>query len=82
MECDIEAAGDRVDQAETPEAREEGLWALFYLAPQEELLWASMERSRQRLEVFRATCADPEPSDADDVAYETLITEIAGYLGH
>ena len=80
LECDIEAAGDRVNQAETPEARAEGLWALFYLSPQEELLRTSMERSRQRLEVFYATCADPEPSDADDIAYEALITEIAVYL--
>ena len=82
LECDIEAASDRVDQAETPQAREEGLCALFYLAPQEELLWATMERSRQRLEVFQATYADLEPSDVDDVANEALITEIAGYLGH
>lgn len=65
-----------------PQAREEGLWVFFYLVAQEEFLYASMEWSCQRLEVFQATCTDLEPSDANDVTYEVLITEIAGYLGH
>ena len=82
MECDIEMTGDRVDQAETPQARKESLWVHFYLVLEVERLWATIERSRQQLEVFQATYADHESSDADDVAYEVLKTEIACYLRH
>ena len=82
MDCVIEAAGDRVDQAKTPEAREERLWALFFLVQQSEGLGETLERARQRVDAFQASFADDheEPSDADAVAYEVLKTEIAAYL--
>ena len=83
LDCVIEAAGDRVDQAETPEAREESLWALFFLVQQSEGLGETLERARQRVDAFQASFADDqEPSDADAVAYEVLKTEIAAYLRH
>ena len=43
LDCLIEAAGDRVDQAETPQAREESLWAQFFLIQQSEGLQETLE---------------------------------------
>lgn len=43
LDCDIETVGDRVDQAETPQAREKSLWAYFYLVLELEHLWATSE---------------------------------------
>ena len=83
MDCLIEVAGDRVDQAETPQAREESLWAQFFLVQQSEGLRETLERARQRVDAFQASFADDqEPSDADTVAYEVLQMEIAAYLRH
>ena len=82
LECYIEAAGNRVYQAETPRAREECLLAQFDLILQLEHLWAALERARQRVDEFRASYADVETFDVDNVAYEVLKTEIAGYLHH
>ena len=82
LDCLIEAAGDRVDHAETPQAREESLWAQFFLIQQSEGLRETLERARQRVDAFRASFADDhEPSDAA-AAYEVLKTEIAAYLRH
>ena len=83
LDCVIEAAGDRVDQAETPQAREESLWAQFFLVQQSEGDREALERARQRVDAFQASFADDqEPSDTDAVAYEVLKTEIAAYLRH
>ena len=83
LDCLIEAAGDRVDHAETPQAREESLWAQFFLIQQSEGLRETLERARQRVDAFRASFADDhEPSDADAATYEVLKTEIAAYLHH
>ena len=81
LDCLIEAAGDRVDHAETPQAREESLWAQFFLIQQSEGVRETLERARQRVDTFRASF-DNEPSDADAAAYEVLKTEIAAYLRH
>ena len=81
LDCLIEAAGDRVDQAETPQAREESLWAQFFLVQQSEGLRETLERARQRVDAFQASF-DHEPSAPDAAAYEVLKTEIAAYLRH
>ena len=78
LDCLIEAAGDRVDHAETPQAREERLWAQFFLIQQSEDLRETLERARQRVDTFRASF-DHEPSDAA-AAYEVLKTEIYSSL--
>ena len=81
LDCEIEAAGDRYDQADTPQAREESLWAQFFLVQQSEGLRETLERARQRVGVFQASF-DHEPSAPDAAAYEVLKTEIAAYLRH
>ena len=81
LDCLIEATGDRVDQAETPQAREESLWALFNLVQQSEGLRDTLERARQRVGVFQDSF-DLKPSAQDAAAYEVLKTEIAAYLHH
>ena len=81
LDCLIEAAGDRVDQAETPQAREESLWAQFFLVQQSEGLQETLERARQQVDAFQASF-DHKPSAPDAAAYEVLKTEIAAYLRH
>lgn len=77
LDCLIEAASDRVDHTETPQAREESLWAQFFLIQQSEGLQETLERARQWVDAFRASFADDhEPFDAA-ATYEVLKTEIA-----
>ena len=79
----IEAAGDRVDQAETPQAREESLWAQFFLVQQSEGFQETLERARLRVDAFQASF-DHESSATNvaAAAYEVLKMEIAAYLRH
>ena len=74
LDCLIEATGDRVDHAETPQAREKRLWVQFFLIQQSEGLREILERARQQVDTFRASF-DHEPSDADAATYQVLKTE-------
>ena len=80
VEDDIQMAGERVDLAETEEARVDGLWAIMYLVTESERLQARLERARQQVEAFDQTVANPATTEAEEKAYEDLKAKIGSLI--